>query len=102
MPDLAALAARGRVLPILLHPDGGLRRICAGLPDDPERLAADMLATMYGAPGRGLAAPQIGRLLFLDRPSGIPGHGGGALPAFTSRYGDCLLGIIEARTANCG
>ena len=50
---------------------------------------------------RGLAAPQVGRLLFLDRPSGIPGHGGGALPAFTSRYGECLLGFIE-RDADCG
>ena len=51
---------------------------------------------------RSLDAPQVGRLLFLDRPSGIPGHGGGALPAFTSRYGECLLGFIEARTAHCG
>ena len=50
---------------------------------------------------RGLAAPRVGRLLFLDRPSGIPGHGGGALPAFTSRYGECLLGFIE-RDADCG
>lgn len=69
MPDLGALAARGRVLPILLHPDPMLRRVCAGLPDDPAQLAADMLATMYAAPGRGLAAPQVGlpfRMFVLD------------------------------------
>ncbi len=69
MPDLAALAARGRVLPILIHPDAFLRRVCAGLPDDPAQVAADMLATMYAAPGRGLAAPQVGlpfRMFVLD------------------------------------
>lgn len=69
MPDLGRLAARGRVLPIVQHPDPILRAVCAGLPGDPEQLAADMLATMYAAPGRGLAAPQVGlpfRMFVLD------------------------------------
>lgn len=69
MADLAALAARGRVLPILQYPDPVLRRVCAGLPDDPAQLAADLLATMYAAPGRGLAAPQVGlslRMFVID------------------------------------
>lgn len=57
------------MLPILLHPDAMLRRVCAGVPDDPEGVAADLLATMYAAPGRGLAAPQVGlavRMFVLD------------------------------------
>lgn len=69
MTDLAALAARGRVLPILQHPDPVLRRVCRGLPDDPVQMAADLLATMYAAPGRGLAAPQVGfslRMFVID------------------------------------
>lgn len=69
MPDLGALAARGRVLPIVQHPDPMLRRVCEGLPDEPAQVAADMLATMYAAPGRGLAAPQVGlpfRMFVLD------------------------------------
>lgn len=54
----------GRVLPVVLVPDPVLRA-----PTEPAggldaqalaRLAADMLATMYHAQGRGLAAPQIG------------------------------------------
>ena len=51
----------GRVLPILQHPDPTLRQVSRGLPPDPARLARDMLATMYAAPGRGLAAIQIGQ-----------------------------------------
>ena len=60
------------LLPILRHPDPRLRALCppvahfdAGL----ARLAADMFATMYAAPGRGLAAPQVGvltRLVIID------------------------------------
>lgn len=58
--------------PILIHPDPRLRRIAepvtrfdAGL----RSLAEDMLATMYEAPGIGLAATQIGvmkRLFVMD------------------------------------
>ncbi|MDN3564645.1 hypothetical protein QWZ14_09740 [Paeniroseomonas aquatica] len=50
---------------------------------------------------RLLAAPQVARLLLLDRPDGLAGHGGGALPAFTQRYGECLLHFIEARRPGC-
>jgi len=72
-PGPAALAARGRVRPILLHPDPALRRTCAPVGqlgwDRVSQLAADLLATMYDAGGRGLAAPQIGegwRIFVMD------------------------------------
>lgn len=59
-------------LPIRKHPDPVLRKVC-----DPvtrfdgklQALAQDMLQTMYDAPGRGLAAPQVGlpvRLFVMD------------------------------------
>ncbi|MGR3484217.1 MAG: peptide deformylase [Paracoccaceae bacterium] len=57
---------------ILLHPDPRLKRVAeaVGIPDAGVRaLAEDMLATMYDAPGIGLAAPQIGvgaRLFVMD------------------------------------
>jgi peptide deformylase len=59
-------------LPIVLLPDPILR--AAALPvervdDDLRRLTADMLDTMYAAPGIGLAAPQVGvsrRILVMD------------------------------------
>ena len=60
------------VLQILRYPDARLRRPClpVGAPDAALRqLAADMLETMYAAPGRGLAAPQVGvlkRLFVMD------------------------------------
>ena len=60
------------VRPILLHPDGRLRAVCAPVGEVTEAvraLAADMLETMYAAPGRGLAAPQVGeglRLFVMD------------------------------------
>ena len=50
------------LLPILRWPDPCLSTVC--LPAEPASLrdlAADMLQTMYAAPGRGLAAPQVGR-----------------------------------------
>ncbi len=58
--------------PILLHPDPRLRKACepvAAASAEIGRLAEDMLATMYDAPGIGLAAPQVGvmkRLLVMD------------------------------------
>ena len=48
---------------ILTWPDDGLSAMCTpveAITDDIRLLAADMLETMYAAPGRGLAAPQIG------------------------------------------
>jgi peptide deformylase len=68
------------VLPIVTVPDDRLRAVSApvGAVDDAvRRLAADMLDTMYAAPGRGLAAPQVGvlrRLFVMD-----PGWKDGAL-----------------------
>ncbi len=60
------------ILPILIHPDPRLKKICAAVPDLTDELRAladDMLSTMYDAPGVGLAAPQVGildRLIVLD------------------------------------
>ncbi|MEN8893748.1 peptide deformylase [Planktotalea arctica] len=57
---------------ILIHPDPRLKKLCAAVPDisdDLRVLAADMLETMYAAPGIGLAAPQVGvleRMIVLD------------------------------------
>ena len=56
----------GTVRPLLFHPDPGLRLRCepAGVMTGTEvrGLVRDLLATMYAAGGRGLAAPQIGVL----------------------------------------
>jgi len=49
--------------PILIHPDPRLRKVAdpvAAIDAGVRALADDMLATMYDAPGIGLAAPQIG------------------------------------------
>lgn len=56
------------VRPILRWPDPRLSQHCApvaSVTPEIETLADDMLDTMYAAPGRGLAAPQIGVLLRL-------------------------------------
>ena len=60
------------VLPIVLYPDPVLREKCPPVErfdDELRRLAADMVETMYAAPGVGLAAPQVGetrRLAVVD------------------------------------
>ncbi len=60
------------IRPILIHPDPRLKKVCDPVTDitgDIRNLAADMLQTMYGAPGVGLAAPQVGvmrRLIVMD------------------------------------
>lgn len=60
------------ILPIRTFPDPILRRVCEEAEPGTEeirRLAADMLETMYAAPGVGLAAPQVGlniRLITVD------------------------------------
>lgn len=57
---------------ILIHPDPRLKKRCepvGEITDEVRKLAADMLETMYDAPGIGLAAPQVGvmkRLLVMD------------------------------------
>lgn len=60
------------VLPILQWPDPRLKAVCAPVTGSAEELAArgaDMLETMYAAPGRGLAGPQVGvmqRIFVMD------------------------------------
>jgi peptide deformylase len=60
------------IRPILIHPDPRLKKVCdpvAEITPEIERLAADMLETMYDAPGIGLAAPQVGvtkRVIVMD------------------------------------
>ena len=57
---------------ILIHPDPRLKKVAepiTRITPEIETLAADMLATMYDAPGIGLAAPQIGinaRIFVMD------------------------------------
>ena len=54
------------VLEILRWPDPRLTETCAPVAEitpQIETLAADMLETMYAAPGRGLAAPQVGAMV---------------------------------------
>ena len=60
------------VLPIRKLPDPVLRQVSqpvTAFDDALQALAGDMLDTMYAAPGRGLAAPQVGvlaRLFVMD------------------------------------
>ena len=61
-PNLMS-AASMTLFPIFTIPDPVLRKVAAPverIDDELRRLADDMLATMYDAPGIGLAAPQIG------------------------------------------
>ncbi len=51
------------ILPILRWPDPILSEVCAPAKGDLSDLASNMLETMYDAPGRGLAAPQIGQAI---------------------------------------
>lgn len=59
------------ILPILIHPDPRLKRVCEPVAD-PASVAGlidDMFQTMYDAPGVGLAASQVGviaRVLVMD------------------------------------
>src|SRR5882724_12002294 len=60
------------LLPILVAPDPALKKISAPVKQvdaEVRKLMADMLETMYAAPGIGLAAPQVGvlkRVIVLD------------------------------------
>ena len=53
------------VRPIVAWPDARLSEVCTPVEDlsDIAELVRDMFDTMYDAPGRGLAAPQIGVML---------------------------------------
>lgn len=56
------------LLDIVTYPDPRLKERCApveAITDEIRQLAADMIETMYAAPGVGLAAPQVGRSLRL-------------------------------------
>lgn len=55
-------------LPIVQYPDPRLAEVATPVTefnDELKQLASDMAETMYAAPGVGLAAPQIGRLIRL-------------------------------------
>jgi peptide deformylase len=60
------------ILPILRYPDPRLRRLAVSVgtvTGEVRALARDMLETMYAAPGRGLAGPQVAvlrRLFVID------------------------------------
>jgi len=65
---------------IVLYPDPRLAERCAPVTDfgpDLSALVEDMFETMYDAPGRGLAAPQIGVLsrVFVMDPTWKDGPG---------------------------
>ena len=52
------------ILDIVTYPAASLKEKCVPvteITDEIRQLAADMLETMYEAPGVGLAAPQVGR-----------------------------------------
>ena len=65
------------ILPIKTFPDPVLRRACEDAVPGTEvirKLAAEMLETMYAAPGIGLAAPQVGisiRMVVVDVANAI-------------------------------
>lgn len=64
------------IRPILIHPDPRLKTVTdpvSDIGDELQKLAEDMLETMYDAPGIGLAAPQVGilqRLIVMDCTKG--------------------------------
>lgn len=67
-------------LEIVAYPDPRLKEICVPVEevtDEIRALAADMIETMYAAPGVGLAAPQVGRsirMLVMDPHQGESGE----------------------------
>ncbi len=80
------------ILAVVVHPDPVLRVGCTPVAGDVTDLARDMLDTMYGAPGRGLAAPQVGvtsRLFVMDCSwkDGLPDPRVFVNPEITAREG---------------
>ncbi|TDX33319.1 peptide deformylase [Rhodovulum visakhapatnamense] len=88
------------VLPILHWPDPRLATPCQPVGQvTPEiaRLAQEMLETMYAAPGRGLAAPQVGVLkrLFVMDVNGAAGPRSPRIfvdPVIEERAADTMTG----------
>ncbi len=81
------------IRPIVLHPDPVLRVACTPVAGDATALARDMLDTMYAAPGRGLAAPQVGvteRLFVMDATwkEGVPDPRVFVNPQIVAREGE--------------
>jgi peptide deformylase len=66
---MSATDTATRTLPILIVPDSTLRKTARAVTpadaEDLKTLIPAMFATMYKAPGIGLAAPQVGKLLRL-------------------------------------
>ena len=67
MRGMSELQTKAKLLPVLVCPDPQLRKIARAV-TPADRAVVDMLipsmfATMYDAPGIGLAAPQVGKLL---------------------------------------
>lgn len=52
---------------------------------------------------RDTLPPRVAASLFIDRPAGIDGHGGGNQAVFTQRFGGCLLRFVTdpAPPAGC-
>ncbi|CUH39229.1 Peptide deformylase [Jannaschia seosinensis] len=85
------------IRPIVIHPDPVLRDVCDAVTEEPVNdvvtLARDMLDTMYAAPGRGLAAPQVGvtlRLFVMDCSwkEGVPDPRVFVNPEIVARVGE--------------
>ena len=91
------------VLPIVEWPDPRLRKACVPVADaaDLSALAQDMLDTMYAAPGRGLAGPQVGvmqRIFVMDVAwkEGMPDPLVCLNPEITARSE-----VLETRSEGC-
>jgi peptide deformylase len=67
MRGMSELQTEAQLLPVLVCPDPQLRKVARPVtPADKDvvaKLIPAMFATMYDAPGIGLAAPQVGKLL---------------------------------------
>lgn len=62
------MSEEGNILPILAYGDPMLKKKCEPIAENTEeiqQLIKDLFATMYNAPGVGLAAPQLGELIRL-------------------------------------
>jgi len=62
------MSEEGNILPIVAYGDPVLKKVCEPIEENTEevqQLIKDMFATMYNAPGVGLAAPQVGELVRL-------------------------------------